>query len=211
MIDHSVTPARTAALASLAPQPVSRCLADVRPERVTWLAPARVPFGKPTVLEGPPGLGKSSFTLDLAARLSRGEGLPGDPPLERAATVLLTAEDGLGDTVRPRLEAAGADCSLVHAIEAFVRPDGELADLVLPDVETMLMIEQQIEEVGARLVIIDVLAAYLSNTIDSYKDQHIRGVLRPLAALAERTNTALVVVRHLRKAGGGRAIYADGE
>ncbi len=194
-------------------QAITRRLSDVQPKQVQWLSPGRIPFGKLTVLEGDPGLGKSTVLLDLAARLTRGEGLPGDPELEPADVILLTAEDGLADTVRPRLEAAGAVLAHVHSLEGFIRDDGVSAEIVLGDPAkpaSLDVLERLIGETGARLVVVDVLTAFLSGARDSYKDHDMRAALRPLAALAERTGCAIIVVRHLRKSGGGKAINAGG-
>src|SRR6266566_9313517 len=92
-------------------------LADVPPEAVSWLWPGRIPFGKLTMLDGDPGLGKSLVTLDLAARVSTGRPMPEEATgSEPASVVILTAEDGLGDTVRPRLDALGADTTKIHAV-----------------------------------------------------------------------------------------------
>ncbi len=192
---------------------ITRKLSDVKPESVTWLSPSRIPFGKLTVVEGHPGLGKSTVLLDLAARLTRGEGFPGDPPLEPADVILLTAEDGVADTVRPRLEAAGADCTRIHTLDGFIRFDGKRGEIVLGDPSdsaSLEALENLIANTAARLVIVDVLTAFLSGERNSYSDHDIRGALRPLQALAERTGCAIVVVRHLRKTGGGGAITAGG-
>jgi hypothetical protein len=195
------------------PRAITRRLSDVQSESVSWLSPGRIPFGKLTVLEGDPGLGKSTVLLDLAARLTRGQGFPGDPALEPAHVILLTAEDGLADTVRPRLEAAGADCNRVHTLEGFIRDDGATGEIVLGDPNnpaSLVVLEELIRATGAGLVIVDVLTAFLSGARDSYRDHDMRGALRPLASLAERTGCAIVVVRHLRKSGGGKAITAGG-
>lgn len=193
---------------------LSRRLSDVHPERVDWLSPGRIPFGKLTVVEGDPGVSKSTLLLDLAARITRGEGFPGDPRLaEPAAVIVLSAEDGLADTIRPRLEAASADCTRVHALEGFVADNGTTEEITLGDPnhpESLEALEGLIREHGARLVVVDVFTAYLSGARDAHRDHDIRRALRPIAALAERTGCAIVVVRHLRKSAGGNAISAGG-
>ena len=100
-----------------APKPVVRRVADVARERVTWLWPGYLPVGKVVVLDGDPGLGKSTLTADLAARVTVGKPMPdGSGGGEPGAVVLLSAEDGLADTIAPRLELAGADLDLVTVI-----------------------------------------------------------------------------------------------
>lgn len=131
-------------------------LADVIAEPVKWLRSGYVPYGKVTLLAGNPGLGKSWATLDLAARLTVGGETPDRLHLkEQGAVVLLTAEDGLADTVRPRIDAQAGDASMVHVLEAIVDPDGQER---LPSlVEDIAMIEQVVTSTRAHLVIIDPL------------------------------------------------------
>ena len=184
-------------------------LSDVKPERVSWLWPGRIPFGKLTVLDGDPGLGKSTMTLDIAARLTTGSQFPDGANCEPASVVLLSAEDGLGDTIRPRLDAAGADLSRVVAVPVVVSPEG--AEMLPNIAEYLPQIEETLRIVAARLLIVDPLMAYLGREINSYRDQDVRGVLAPLAALAERTGVAVLLVRHLRKGSrGDGALYAGG-
>jgi hypothetical protein len=95
--------------------PVGKLLSEVEPERVEWLWPGRLPLGKLSVLDGDPGLGKSALTLDLAAKASAGLELPDGGRCGPAGVVLLSAEDGLADTVRPRLDAAGAAAERIVA------------------------------------------------------------------------------------------------
>jgi RecA-family ATPase len=105
------------------PEHVGTLLSEVEPERVEWLWPGRIPKGKLSLVEGDPGTGKSALTADLAARVSTGGELPDGASCEAAGVVLLSAEDGLADTVRPRLDAAGADPSRVVGITTV--PDGD--------------------------------------------------------------------------------------
>lgn len=183
-------------------------VADVQIERIDWLWPGRIPRGKITVLDGDPGLGKSTVTLDWAARLSVGEAMPGEASgREPMSTLLLSAEDGPADTIRPRLEAAGADLEAVHLLRGV--PDG--AAVLMPEIPRDLeWVEDAIRETRAALVIIDPLFAYLGDKVNARVDHDIRRVLAPLADMADRTHAAVILVRHLNKAPGGPAIYRGG-
>lgn len=186
-------------------------LSDVRPERVEWLWPGRIALGKLTLLAGDPGLGKSFVTLDMAARVSTGAGWP-DRPGERitpGGVVLLSAEDSLGDTIRPRLDAAGANVARIVALEAIrsVGDNGRESARMFDLSRDLLALETAIRSVnGCRLVVIDPVTAYLGG-VDSHKNAEIRGLLAPLGAIAERHRAAVVAVTHLNKASGGPAIY----
>ena len=183
-------------------------LSDVMPESVSFLWNGRIPFGKISTLEGDPGLGKSTVLLDAAARLTTGRPLPGGPACTPASVVILSGEDGLADTIRPRLEAAGADLDRIFALTAVRGRDG-IEDF--PSIARNLeQLERCIHETGARMVIVDPLMAYLGAEVNSYRDQDMRRVLAPLAAMTERTRVASVLVRHLRKSKEGGAIYAGG-
>lgn len=203
-IDKALAAARPAA-APPPPKPPTPlrtvCLADVAPEEVGWLWEHRIPFGKISILDGDPGLGKSTVTLALIAYVTTGRALPHGVAREPAAAVLASTEDGLGDTIRPRLDAAGADVSRVHAIpldEGFRIP------------EDVGRLEETIKAKGAKLVIIDPLMAVLSAERSSHNDQDVRGALAPLAAVADRTGAAVLIVRHLNKSGTGPAMYRGG-
>jgi hypothetical protein len=188
-------------------------LSNVQPERVRWLWPGRIPFGKLTILDGDPGLGKSVLTIDLAARVSRGwsmpgeEREPGDDGREPAGVVILSAEDGLDDTIRPRLDAAGADCERVLALDKIADSQGPRLPVVPDDCGHIL---EAIRRMKAKLVIIDPLTAYLAAQTNSHRDQDIRRALHPLAILAQQTGAAVLVVRHLNKATGGNPLYRGG-
>jgi AAA domain len=121
--------------------------------------------------------------------------------------VLLSAEDGLADTIRPRLDAAGADTERIVGLSP-VADDFSGGPISFPkDLET---IERAIGYVEASLLVVDPLMAFLSGGTDSHKDQDVRRVLTPLAALAERTRAAVLIVRHLNKAAGGNPLYRGG-
>src|SRR5829696_1220330 len=187
--------------------PTGKLLSEVEPERVGWLWPGRLPLGKLAIVDGDPGLGKSALTLDVAARVSAGLELPDGRRCEPAGVVLLSAEDGLADTVRPRLDAAGADTQRVVALSTV--PDGKTErSLSIP--EDLPAVERAIRRVEASLVVVDPLMAFLSGNTNSHKDQDVRRALAPLAKLAERTGAAILIVRHLNKASGGNTLYRGG-
>ena len=185
------------------------CLADVPTEEVTWLWPARIPFGKITVLDGDPGNGKSTMTIDLAARITRGLAMPdGAGGAAPASVLFLTAEDGLGDTVHPRLAAAGGDPARVFVLATVPDDEGKPRPPALPqDIDTIARI---VQAKGITFVVVDPLMSFLGGGIDSFKDHDIRRALHPLATMAEKTGVALLLVRHLNKGGSGNALYRGG-
>lgn len=183
-------------------------LADVTPQTVRWLWAGWIALGKIAIIDGDPGLGKSMLTLDIAARVSRGATMPGDSPGaltgEPSGVVLLTAEDDPADTLRPRLDAAGADVSRIVALSGVTTEDGERMAR-LSDVDA---IESAVRSVNARLVIIDPVMAYLGG--DAHRDNEVRQSLGPIAKLAGKLGAAVLVVRHLNKSGGSHAVYRGG-
>jgi hypothetical protein len=195
--------------------PIYTTLSLVKPERVSWLWFGWLPLGKLAVLDGDPGVGKSTLTIDIAARITTGEPMPDDQVSDLdgpADVVIVSAEDGIADTLRPRADAAGADATRVHMLHDVETVDDEGKERVDPwsmprDLDVL---ERLVTETGARLVVIDPLNAVLHSSVDSYRDQDIRGALKPLARLAEETGAAVVVVRHLTKGGSGKALYRGG-
>jgi hypothetical protein len=184
-------------------------LSEVQPERVSWLWPGYIPLGKLAVIDGDPGMGKSTLFFDIAARVSTGGPMPDGAHADvrgPAGVVILSAEDGLADTVRPRLDAAGADVERIVALDAMESGEKERG-VTLADLDG---IEEAIVQADARLVIIDPLMAYLGGDTNSYRDQDVRGVLAPLARLAEKHGVAIVIVRHLSKGGQANVLYRGG-
>jgi hypothetical protein len=192
----------------LRPEEIGKLLSGVEPEEVSWLWPSWLAFGKLALVDGDPGLGKSAMTLDLAARVSAGKPFPDGAECEPAGVVLLSAEDGLADTIRPRLDAAGADTSRILALATVPDEDGHDRLLSIP--EDLGLIEKGIRRVGARLVVVDPLMAFLSGDTNSHRDQDVRRALAPLAGLAERTRASVLVVRHLNKAAANNPLYRGG-
>jgi putative DNA primase/helicase len=179
-------------------------LSQIRPSSVRWLCDRYLQRGRLALLDGDPGVGKSLISIDLAARLSRGEGfLGGSPPERPQVTILLGAEDNTADIVRPRAEAAGADLDRVVAID-----ESDRVPLFFP--ESVPYLEELICLYAADLVVIDPIVAFLSQRAAANLDQCVRRALGPLAAVSARTDCAILLVRHLRKAEGGRAIHRGG-
>jgi hypothetical protein len=182
-------------------------LATVQRERVSWLWRGWLALGKLTICDGDPGVGKSVLTSDLGARVSTGRAMPDGSRGVLGGVVILSAEDGLGDTIVPRLLAAGADCNRVVALTLMRDDQGERLPCIPDDIAA---IEAAIAEVDARLVIIDPLMAYLGAGTNSWRDQDIRRALAPLAAMAERTGVAVLIIRHLNKATTMSPLYRGG-
>lgn len=195
------------------PKLVLTRLADVEPKRVEWLWPGRLPKGKIVTLDGDPGLGKSTLALNIAGPITTGGAWPDGGHCEHPGDVLLlSAEDGLDDTVRPRADAAGADVTRVHAIEgkSFVDPetgDRYLRPLSLAEVFDL---DTAMAQTSARMLIVDVLMAFLPAGTDSHRDQDIRRVLSALGAAGERNGCTVLLLRHLNKAKGGDPMYRGG-
>ena len=187
-------------------------LADVEPERVEWLWAGHLPLSKVVVLDGDPGVGKSAVSLDIAARVSVGAPMPDGLAGIRGGVLVLSAEDGLEDTIRPRIDAAGGNPAAITAMTGFAYPAGDGKMLIrpaglpcdLPAIEAAIIAQ------GVVLVIVDVLMAYLGDSINSHRDQDIRRALGPLAAMAGRCHCCVLVLRHLNKATGASAIYRGG-
>ncbi|HET9255760.1 MAG TPA: AAA family ATPase [Pseudonocardiaceae bacterium] len=209
-LDELVTPSETA---PAEPQSggVLVTLADVTPEPVSWVWPGRLPAGKVVTLDGDPALGKSTLAITVAAHLSTGRAWPDGTVCPLGDVVILSAEDGISDTIRPRLDAAGGDPARVHCLTAIRTPNenGDPCDRppTLADVAT---IRQVIEATQARLLVVDVLMAYLPGKVDSHRDQDVRAVLHRLAEVAEATGCTVLLLRHLNKSGAGTPMYRGG-
>jgi hypothetical protein len=186
------------------------CLADVTPQAVPWLWHGRIPLGRITLLVGRPGCGKSLVTCDLAARISTRNHWP-NPGFDRAPlgdTLLICAEDGVEDTIRPRLDAAGANCRRVHLLKAakVIEVDGNERSVAF-DLSNVDLIRDALARLPeCKLVVVDPIGSYLGGRVDAHRDNEVRSVLAPLAALAAERGVAVVLVCHTRKA---LASFAD--
>lgn len=186
-------------------QAVVVCLGMVTAEQVEFLWPPYIPLGKLTILEGDPGVGKSWLALAIAAAVSLGVKLPGAAEARGPADVLLlSAEDGLADTIVPRLEAIGADRRRIHALTGIVTDKGERGFSL---VEHLDLLEEAMAQHHPVLVMLDPLVSFLGAGVDMHRANETRAVLSPLASLAERHRAAILAVRHLTKTGRDKAIY----
>lgn len=190
-----------------AKSPLLTPLSEVEPEDVTWLWDNRIPMGKLSMIAGDPGLGKSFLTLYIAAIVSRGTSFPDiDTPIKSGFVILLSAEDGLADTIRPRLDAAKADSSKIVALKGIQTTNEDHVqefDLTA-DIQQLERAIQMTADV--RVIIIDPITAYMGNT-DSHKNADVRNVLAPLSSMAERHGLAVIAVTHLNKKGTDSLIY----
>jgi hypothetical protein len=187
-------------------------LSEIEVERIEWLWDGRIVLGKLNILDGDPGLGKTMLALDIAARVTNGDTMPdGSPGIGPAGVVYFTAEDGQGDTLRPRLEAADGDARLVQGVTTikYIGEDGKPVER-MPTFRDLAIIKQATEAVGAKLVIFDPFMAYMSGGANSFRDQDVRAELAPLAHLAQERGVAVLFIRHLNKSSGGSALYRGG-
>ena len=182
--------------APAAPVPMI-CMRNVEQTEVSWLWYPYIPFGKLTILQGNPGEGKTYFAMQLAAACTTGKALPNMTPLEPFNVIYQTAEDGLGDTVKPRLINAGADLNRVLVID-----DSELP-LTLSDER----IERAIVENQAHLLIIDPIQAFLGADVDMNRAIEVRPIFRKLGDIAHRHACAIILIGHLNKSVGTQSTY----
>lgn len=173
-------------------------MSSVEVEEIQWIWYPYIPCGKVTIIQGDPGEGKTTFVLAMIALLTKGEALPEEETAAEPINVIYqTAEDGLSDTIKPRLLAAGADCERVLVI------DESVAELTLSDER----LEKAIRETGARLIVLDPLQAYLGGEVDMHRANEVRPIFKQLGALAEETGCAIILIGHMNKTQGAKSSY----
>lgn len=181
---------------------------QVEIEKIGWLLYPFIPFGKVTIVQGDPGEGKTTMVLQIIAKLTKGEAvLPSgsDEPaleektmdLEPVNVIYQTAEDGLGDTIKPRLLSAGADCSRVMVID-----DNDQA-LTMMDAR----LEEAIIQTKARLVVLDPIQGFLGTDVDMHRANEIRPLMKRVAVLAEKYHCAIILIGHMNKNSNGKSSY----
>ena len=186
--------------------PILTCLADVEPRPISWLWPERIPAGRITLLVGRPGEGKSFLTTDAAARVTTGTAWPDGSDCPKGSVILISAEDDPADTIRPRLDAHYADVRRVHLLTAVRRVDdnGQYERLItLADVDAIEATLTRLPD--CKMIVVDPIGSFLGGGTDAHRDNEVRGVLAPIAALAEKYGPAVLVVAHRRKSGGNVA------
>lgn len=189
-------------------EPVMVSLGTVKEERVEWLWPERIPQGKITLLVGDPGLGKSFFSLYLAAKVTTGSPWPDlpDTNIPIGSVVILSAEDDINDTILPRLNASGANINKIIAIQG-VKHKNEKNKQYFDLTKHIPQLEKAIKMMlDVKLVIIDPLSAYLGAT-DSHKNSEVRGCLGPLAEMASKHKVAVLGISHLTKNTAIKSVY----
>ena len=198
----------------------------VEVEQIEWLLYPFIPYGKVTIIQGDPGEGKTRMVLQIIAKLTRGESiLPVDSTkdkrtdidsesdmvdaeniknnvstqhLETPVNVIYqTAEDGLGDTIKPRLLAAGADCTKVMVIDDSEQP------LTMADVR----LEEAIVQTKARMVVLDPIQGFLGSEVDMHRANEIRPLMKRIAVLAEKYHCAIILIGHMNKNSNGKSSY----
>ena len=193
---------------------------SVKVEQIEWLLYPFIPFGKVTIIQGDPGEGKTTMVLQIIAKLTRGESillneksqkeaqkdseknlkqevLSQDNPMQPVNVIYQTAEDGLGDTIKPRLLAAGADCSRVLVIDDQDQP------LTMLDVR----LEEAIMQTKARMVVLDPIQGFLGTDVDMHRANEIRPLMKRVAVLAEKYHCAIILIGHMNKNSNGKSSY----
>ena len=166
-------------------------MSEVQSQEIEWLWYPFIPYGKLTIVQGDPGDGKTTLILNIATKLSKGEGLDNDMKL------MESMNNGLADTVKPRLEKAGADCERILIIDE--------SDKSLSMADERL--EEAIIQTGARMLILDPIQAYLGGGMDMNRANEARDMTKRLGALAEKYKCAIILIGHMNKASGNKAAY----
>lgn len=178
---------------------------EVTPERIEWIWPGRIARGKHTAIAGDPGAGKSQVMISIAAAVTNGEEFPcGEGRAQVAGNVvILAAEDGVGDTIVPRLHAAGADLGRVHIVKGVLDKNITRMFNLQDDLQKL---REKVAELGdVQLIGIDPVSSYLGRGVDSHKNAELRAVLEPVGRLAEETRAAVLSVTHFSKAASSGA------
>ncbi|KLU68590.1 MAG: hypothetical protein RHS_5586 [Robinsoniella sp. RHS] len=177
----------------------------VEVEQIDWLLYPFIPYGKVTIIQGDPGEGKTTMVLQITAKLTKGEMVLPDSEnytedesdREAVSVIYQTAEDGLGDTIKPRLLEAGADCPRVLVID-----DGEQPLTMLDE-----RLEEAIVETNARLIVLDPIQGFLGAEVDMHRANEIRPLMKRVSVLAEKYHCAIILIGHMNKNSSSKSSY----
>lgn len=172
-------------------------------KEVSWIWKPYIPKGKVTILQGDPSSGKTSLMLMLLSAISNGRMIPGasedaQTGLDSGFALYQTAEDGMSDTIVPRLSKYGANLS-----NLFCMTGDSAARLTLTDGT----LENVLFAVQPEIAVLDPIQAFLGDGVDMHRANEIRPIFSYLADLADVTETAIVLVGHLNKNAGGESLY----
>ena len=170
---------------------------DVEVEPICWLWYPFIPYGKVTIIQGDPGEGKTTLVLQIIARLTKGESIIDENKKQPINVIYQTAEDGLADTIKPRLLAANADCSKVLVI------DDKDTPLTMRDIR----LEKAIAETSAKLVVLDPIQGFLGADVDMHRANEIRPIMKHIAELAGKYKCAVILIGHMNKCSVGKSAY----
>lgn len=173
-------------------------MSEIESQEIEWLWYPFIPYGKLTIIQGDPGDGKTTLVLNIAAKLSKGIGIDEAMQVSEPINIIYqTAEDGLADTVKPRLEAAEANCEKIAVIDESEK--------------SLSMVDERLEEAiiktNTRLLILDPIQAYLGGGMDMNRANEVRDMTKKLGLLAEKYECAIVLIGHMNKAAGNKAAY----
>jgi len=188
-------------------------LSEIATQQLEWLWEKRIPMGKITILEGDPGMSKSLLAIHIAACVTTGCPMPDGTPGKQGSVIMIAPEDGAADTIKPRMEAAGGDPSqvlLLNTVESLDMKDVKNVNIYERPFSLsrdLRELEKAIKQTNAILVVLDPLTAVLGHNIDSSRDQAVREVITPLSLLAECTNCAILIIRHLKKSTSDNLLY----
>ena len=170
---------------------------DIEVEAISWFWYPFIPYGKVTIIQGDPGEGKTTLVLQIIARLTKGESIIDEDANLPIKVIYQTAEDGLANTIKPRLLAANADCSKVLVID----------DKDMPLTMRDERLEQAIIETSAKLVVLDPIQGFLGADVDMHRANEIRPIMKHIAELAEKYKCAVILIGHMNKCSVGKSAY----
>jgi DNA repair protein RadA/Sms len=189
-----------------------RAFDTIPDSQLRWLWSGRIPFGLLSIIEGMPGEGKTTLVTEIAARLSRGEALPGhQEPVDPMHVLWFTTEESASTIIKPRLAKAGADLSRIHEIEFDPeRPDSWLSFPSRAKAFEDSVRDAQISGLNVGLLVIDGLSAVLDRKLSAHVEQDVRWALGTLAKIIERLNITCIGIRHPSKSNSGPALLRGG-